>query len=146
MREVAAAAIGFLAAALVPVLAFAVRTPLHAWTDFSSLLGFLVVWYFFSLLATLLFGVPAFLILRFFGLVRLWTTLVAGSFGGIAVGMLLRWQGRIELRDLLVTCAMGVVSAFVFWLIWSLCLKRSRLPRFRVGQRNAENATRGRER
>jgi uncharacterized membrane protein YvlD (DUF360 family) len=118
MSKVAAAIVGFLAASLIPALMFAVLTPVSGRFDLPSMLGLFTVGYFFSAMATILFGLPAFFLIHYFRLIRWWSTLAAGCAVGAIVAIIVRLPNRVEVNDLLVMCAMGTAAAFAFWLVW----------------------------
>ena len=113
------AALGFLVAALLPAVAGALLTPAVR-GDIQALLGMTVVFLFFSAAAIALFGVPAFLLLHRFGLVRWWSAMGAGVLLGAIIGVAIRLPGTPQLQDLAVMALMGAASALVFWLVWRL--------------------------
>ena len=90
-------------------------------TDLVSVLGWPLVFYPWALAATLICGVPAFLLLRRFHLVAWWSASLAGFLVG--VGVLLFIPPRIPPFKGLLPAAIawggiGAFSGFVFWLIW----------------------------
>jgi hypothetical protein len=75
------------------------------------------VFLFFSAAAVTLLGVPAFLVLYRFGLVRWWSTVGTGLLIGALIGVAVRFPAT-QLQDLVVMSAMGALSALAFWLVW----------------------------
>jgi len=130
MRESTAAVIGFLAAPIIPGLALGLGTPLgppDLSTVLATMLGLLPVGYFFSLVAILVFGVPAFLLGRRLNLIRWWSAVISGFFIGVLVAVvfvrprIVQFSPdfiRDDLRGFLFLGTTGALSALVFWLIW----------------------------
>jgi hypothetical protein len=106
--------IAFLVASFVPALIGAALTPIPPRS------AFLVGFYAYSLLAALLFGVPAFLILRYLGLIRWWTATGTGLLVGALLGLVLRLPYPPEARDVLIMGLSGTATGLTFWLIWKL--------------------------
>jgi len=117
MSRNTAAIVGFITAPLVPAVVFAVLTPLATEPDIPTLLGFALVFYFFSAIAILLLGAPIYFLLRHFDLVNWWSTLGCGIVAGAVVGVV-EGSSSVQLHGLLVFSAVGAASAFSFWLVW----------------------------
>ena len=120
VRQTTATAVGFLVASLIPAVLFAVFTPMTGTLDLRSALGTFRVTYPFSAIATILFGAPAFLALRRFGLIKWWSTLGVGFCLGALVAVVMRLPNQVDVHDLLTFAPMAAASAFVFWLVWRL--------------------------
>jgi hypothetical protein len=128
MREAIATAVGFLIVPIIPGLAFGLGTPVTATgPDLITVLGLLPVGYFFSAVATVVFGVPLFLLGKHLKLIRWWSAIVAAFAVGILVEIVVNLERLDYLyrqvmsgddRSLLFFGATGAISAFVFWLIW----------------------------
>ena len=124
IREVAFAALGFFAAALPISVLFAFTSPGLGGgfeADPLTLLGLTALFYIFSIIFTLLFGVPIFLVLRRFNLVRWWSCALAGvAVGALVAEMILPdGAGASDRISFLSLCgAVGAVSAVGFWAIW----------------------------
>ena len=115
MKKQTATIIGFLVAPLVPAVWLACTPTSSAVLSITSVLGWIFVFYQFSLAATLVFGVPLFLLFRRFGLVKWWSTIGAGvAIGGIAA---LVMRGGYFVDDVSRMSFLGGVSAMVFWMI-----------------------------
>jgi uncharacterized membrane protein YagU involved in acid resistance len=132
MRSVVSAMIGFLVAPLIPAVIFALSSPgLGGGIDgnVATILGLVVVGYFFSAAATALLGVPLFLLLRRFSLVRWWSTLLVGFLIGVVVFfVVLPAHATIPIPGVLLFGFMGALSAFVFWFIWMAGGKLAKRP------------------
>jgi hypothetical protein len=115
------AVISFLVAPLFPAAMLGLLTPITGGvinTDPVSILGLMPVGYFFSAVATALLGVPAFLLLKHFDLVRWWSAIASGLVIGALVAIAIRLPSVVQARDLLVMVPIGGASALIFWLIW----------------------------
>jgi hypothetical protein len=113
-------ALAFFLATLLPAVAYALLTPVNGGSinsDFGSVLGLTFVFYWFSLAAAVIFGIPLFLLLLKFNLVRWWSALVSGALVGALVAVILRLPGAPNPRDFLVDVPVGAMAAVVFWLI-----------------------------
>jgi hypothetical protein len=117
-----ASVLAFLIAPLIPAVAGAVLTPVTSGSgvniDPASVLGLTMVFAAFSYAAAFVLAIPAFVALQRFGLVNVWSILLAGVLVGAAVSVLMRMPNAVTARDLVVTCSMGLCSAIVFWLVW----------------------------
>jgi hypothetical protein len=109
--------VGFVAAALFPAAAFGLLSPAIEGNLISGL-GLVPIFFFFSGVATAVLGVPAFLLLNHFGMVRWWSAIASGIVIGTVVALAIRLPNVVQPRDLLVMVPMGGVSALIFWLIW----------------------------
>lgn len=116
MKKITAAVVGFLAAPLLPAAAVALSTPITAdRLDFVYRLGMVPFFYFYSAIATVLFGIPAFLLLRV-GLIRWWSTLSAGAIIGLIVATVV--PGQASVTSYFEYVLLGTASAWIFWLVW----------------------------
>lgn len=106
--------LAFLAASLVPALIGVALTPQPG----KAL--FFFAFYCFSLLATVLFGAPTFLLLLYLRLVRWWTGILAGLSIGIIVGAVIRLPSPPETNDILIMAISGSIAGLVFWVVWAL--------------------------
>ena len=111
------AVIGFLVAALIPPVALTLLSPIIG-GDLITALGIIPLLLFFSGAATALLGVPAFLLLNHFGLVRWWSAAASGLFIGAAVAFMIRMPNVVQPSDFLIMVPVGGISALGFWLIW----------------------------
>jgi hypothetical protein len=101
-------------------MAFLLMTPPNVLLEQTpDVLGYVPFWYFFSALAVTAIGLPLYLVLRVFSLVRLRISLVAGGLGGLLVPKLFGWQAPFEPQRLLEFALIGVVAALAFWLVVS---------------------------
>lgn len=120
MRKATAGVLGFLVAPVVPALTLALASSFMAkpTADLLSILGFTALYYFVSAAATILFGIPAFIVLFRFKLIRWWSAAIVGA----AIGILMDFAAQIPRQagplDLLIMGAIGSAAALAFWLIW----------------------------
>ena len=82
----------------------------------------MLVFYPFSLMATLLLGMPVFLALKWFQLVAWWSALASGFFVGAVMVVALRLPYLPTPEDFLKGIStfgpLGALAGFAFWLIW----------------------------
>jgi len=116
--------VGFIVASAIPALLLSVFTPLSGELSIKSFVGTFVITYMFSAAATVVFGVPLFLLFRRIGIITWWSVLVGGFLAGVLVSIVIRLPDSPNARDMLMDGPMAAASAFVFWLIW----KRGRDP------------------
>src|SRR3569833_339909 len=117
-RRVMRTLIAFLAAALVPSVIAAIATPLAPTPDIPGTIGLVPVFLFFSALPTIVFGLPMYLLLHHFRLVRFWSTSGVGFCIGALMAVMTRSPGTAREREILIMAATGAVSGLVFWLVW----------------------------
>ena len=84
----------------------------------ALVLGWTFVLYFYALVATLVIGLPSFIALRKFGLVRWWSSTACGFFAGAFVLIAID-PSAVSSRpnDIAVWGGIGGLSGFVFWLV-----------------------------
>jgi len=107
---------GLAVAPIVPALAFALFSPAFN-SDLGSIAGASVFFYLFALVPTIVLGVPAFVILLRFNLVRWWSSAVAGSLVGVVVAVVISGGASVTASALGFCAAVGALAALVFWLI-----------------------------
>lgn len=117
-KEITAAAAGFLVASAIPAAIFSTLWPLDETHRIGSIASSFVVAYPFSAAATILLGLPTFLLLRPFRPGQWWSVLAAGFLLGTIASILIRLPGQPDLADVLKNGPTGAVTALVFWLIW----------------------------
>lgn len=120
MRRLTAGIIAFLIAALIPAISFSVFTPVANGFDLLTSLGAFPVFFFFSLLATVVFGVPVFVLMDRFGMAHWWSALTAGLAIGGVVAAVLQVPNPVQIRDVLLMAAVGAVSGAAFWFVWRM--------------------------
>ena len=119
MSRITALLLGFWVAAIVPALWFAILTFVSIGANgIASMLFWFFIAYCYSLLATLLFGAPIFLLLYRFKRIYWWTALLTGVFVGAIVASILAFSQSPMLSNFLNMCSIGAASGAVFWLIW----------------------------
>lgn len=118
MKKITATIVGFVVAPLVPSIYGALATPITRKFDIFTQLPLIPAFYGYALLFTIVFGVPAFLLIQHFRFIRWWTALVGGVVIGAIVLVIVHLPGTPSARDFMGTLPLGGVSGLVFWLIW----------------------------
>ncbi len=119
MGSTKATVLAFLVAPVLPAVVLATISPSLTDGKLGPILGFVLVFYWFALMAGLLIGGPVFWALRRYNLVSAWTAVPSGALVGILVLVLINppspdW----DLAALY--SSMGAASALAFWLLWRL--------------------------
>jgi hypothetical protein len=107
---------GFFLAALVPAVVLALNTPLQSGQFTIWQFGLVPVFFVFSAVAVALIGIPLYLSLQAVRLITWWSSVIAGCFGGVLVGFVLRMPGMPMPSDFVATCPVGAASALSFWM------------------------------
>jgi hypothetical protein len=118
MRRSTAGVLGFAVAPLISAVILSATTRLVDRFDIVARIGMVPVFYFFSALATIVLGLPAFLLFSRFGMVRWWSILGSGLLIGALMGAIVGKPNRAQVPDMLLMAAGGTVAALGFWLIW----------------------------
>jgi|HubBroStandDraft_1064217.scaffolds.fasta_scaffold12376_3 hypothetical protein len=130
MKERSSALAGFLVAPVVCGLLLAGSSLLAKQAGLHDLPVLFLTGYVFSFAAALVFGLPAFLVLRYCELVYWWSATAVGFVIGALIGIELQRPGlnfgSMPLTaaaigagpNLLMFGTMGAAAAFVFWLVW----------------------------
>ena len=97
--------------------------------SFSALLGWTFIFYAYAGWATLLLGLPGFLLMRKLGAIRWWSTTLFGAFVGIGVFVVIDPRGMQALaadgqKSALLGC-IGALAAFAFWFVRERGVNRS---------------------
>jgi hypothetical protein len=109
---------GFVMASIFPAAYIAVAAPLSGERDMFSIIGSFIVFYFFSAVVTVIFGLPGFLILRKLQMITWWSTVCYGALVGCMIHILVTYSVGIDLTLLLKYSAIGGVSGLIFWIFW----------------------------
>jgi hypothetical protein len=75
--------------------------------------------YFFSLIVTVVVGLPAFFLLDFLKLARWWTAGAVGLVVGVLATVLLRSPDNSLAYGFFATAFAGLCAGLVFWAVWS---------------------------
>ncbi len=115
-------AIGFFVAPLVAAFSMALSGFAQSGGLVKSaalVLAWTFVFYSYALVAALVIGLPCFIALRKFGLVRWWSSTVSGFLAGtLALIAIDPSAASSRPNDFAIWGGIGGLSAFVFWLIW----------------------------
>jgi hypothetical protein len=120
MKKASATALGFLAATVVPAAYFALMFPLSGVQNMRSIAGTFLVACFVASVATATLGIPMFLLLARFKLIRWWSAASSGMLAGIIVIYAIRFSSQVELTTIFLFSMLGGAAGFVFWRVWSL--------------------------
>lgn len=122
MKQETATGLGFLLAPLVAAITAAATSFPESGSFINPLrnLELIPIFYAFALFASIIFGVPVYIIFHRKGWTTWWWACVAGAVIGSAMAFLIRLPGSPMVRDLLVFTTVGVVSALTFWGFWRL--------------------------
>ena len=112
--------VGLLVPPIVPALISSAVTRLGPAPrfDFVAFLGLSGVFYFYYAVATVGFGLPAFLLAARFNLVRWWSATGAEVAGGAIVALIFRAPNPPQTHDCVVLISQGAFTGFCFWVIW----------------------------
>jgi hypothetical protein len=118
MRRITAGVVGFLVAPLISALILSATTRLFEPGDIAGRVGMVPVFYYFSAIATVVLGLPAFFLFLHFRIVRWWSVLAGGMVIGALMGAIVGAPNHAQLPDMLLMAAAGSVAALGFWVIW----------------------------
>lgn len=134
MTESPATVLSFLIASIVPSVAAALSSPGLGGgpgADVGTLAGLSVLFYFYSVYAVGLLGLPAFLLFRHYHLHNLWsatgvstvlTVLIAIALGSRPGGAIVQWAATI-----VVTALVGAATGGTFWAVRWCCMSEQGL-------------------
>ena len=114
IHPLAAAILGFALAPLVPAILFCIYAIIirSEGGTFSEAIMMILAFYSFAEMFAIFIGMPIIFVMRYFWKITLATTLFAGFSIGLVGGMFLKMP---------LFCGIyGLLSAYVFWNIWSL--------------------------
>jgi hypothetical protein len=118
MRRTTAGVVGFVVAPLISAVILSATTRLVEPSDIVARVGMVPIFYYFSAMATVVLGLPAFFLFVRFRIVRWWSVLASGLAIGALMGAIVGAQNHAQLPDALLMAAAGGASAIGFWLIW----------------------------
>jgi hypothetical protein len=124
MKESTSAAIGFLAASVVPPVVLSLTFPLSGQLTLESLIGSFVVSYGFSALFIVLFGVPSFFLFRRFAPGHWWSVTPVGFILGMLTSIAVQ-PNSVSLKPTVIYGLIGAATVLVFWLVWRRAWKGS---------------------
>jgi hypothetical protein len=111
---------GFVMASIFPAAYIAIIAPLSGERNLISIIGSFFVFYFFSAVVTVIFGLPGFLILQKLQIISWWSTVCYGMLVGSFVHIFVTYSVGYDLSLLLKYAAIGGVSGFIFWIFWHM--------------------------
>jgi hypothetical protein len=113
VRKNLATTLGFLIAPLIAAIALLALGAANSGLDLFDMSAFVwgAIFYCYTCGATLIMGLPAYLLLRHFDKVTWWSAVLVGIFIGAVMTFIFRPLN-------LSMSVIGGLSGFVFWLIW----------------------------
>lgn len=119
--------LAFVLAPLISTLIYAL-TATDLPDDIVDFTVTLLLFYFFCSLATLVFGMPLYFLLRHFKLVSWWTCTPSGIVIGIIVAKLVSMNHPVHDRSLAFYAGVGAITGFCFWLFRFIGKRYARPP------------------
>ncbi|MBC5765828.1 hypothetical protein [Ramlibacter albus] len=121
MQPARATCFAFVAASVLPALCVGIGDPLTGNRAADTMLVTFFIMYYFSAVATVLFGVPAYFAMRKFRAIRWWSATLVGIFAGVVMrrGVALP-GGYASFEDLWNFGMLGAAAGFLFWAVWRL--------------------------
>ena len=116
MKKARVTFLAFAAATLLPAAFQAVVFPLSGNRDLQSVLGTFFVASYIAAASMILLGVPAYIVLKRFGLVTWWSAVSWGAVAGMLV--ILAIESSFEPASQLRFALLGGITGFLFWVIW----------------------------
>src|SRR5262245_60935337 len=117
-RQLVGVVLAILGASLVPAIVGGLTTPVTSSFDFGAAVGLVPVFYFFSLAAAVILGLPLFFLARHYRVVRWWSALLGGAIVGALMAFVTRAPSFVRLSKIFWMAVMGAASGLVFWAIW----------------------------
>ena len=116
MKQTTATLLGFLAASVLPATYLSVVFPLSGERDVQSVLLSAFVFYFFAAVATAVFGLPTYLVLKRFNLVTWLSAVGCGALAGALTIAALTASSdpSAQLRFTI----LGAAAGLLFWSVW----------------------------
>jgi hypothetical protein len=109
---------GFLAAPLVSAMIGSGQTTVAGGLGLTAFIGLLPIMYLFSLFATILLGVPMYIVLNRLNLISWWLTIGVGIGIGAMMAVIFVFPNTVQLKGLVLMSIMGGSSGLTFWLTW----------------------------
>ena len=120
MKRIAYTLLAFSLTSLLPAIYLASRDTVSDAPAIKSFFSAAIIFFPFSLLATLVLGVIPFIIATRYHLISWYSCLAAGIIAGILVSLFLRPISSFNLDDLATLCPLGAVTGLLFWLVWRI--------------------------
>jgi len=115
VKPAASTVFAFLAASAFPAVYQAVVYPLSGVRDLQSVLGTFFVAYYFAAGSAVVLGVPAYLLLERFKLVRWWSAMGCGILAGALVIVVI--TSNAEPAILFRFASLGGATGVLFWIV-----------------------------
>ena len=109
---------GFLIAPIIPAAIIGMWSPLVEQGAVGAKLLLTLIFYLFTSQVSIVFGIPAYFLLRRFKLVNWWSSLTVGFVSGAIVSIIIRMPNPIPWHDIFIMGSMGATAGLTFWLVW----------------------------
>jgi hypothetical protein len=119
-KSFVAAVLGIIVASMVSATLFAAIGYWRGGASATELAPFIPLYFLFSLLASVIFGFPLFLVLNHFCFVRWWSAMVGGFVVGFLVAVCITLPSLPQAFNILSFGIIGAASAIGFWLVWKI--------------------------
>jgi hypothetical protein len=123
MNQPKATLLGFVAASMLPAVYLSVCYPLSGDHDPWSIIGTFFVTYYFVVVAMVALGVPTYLILERFKLVRWWSALGCGAIAGEV--SILAITSNLDSSSQIRFAFLGGAAGLLFWFVRRVILRRN---------------------
>ena len=84
---------------------------------YDSAIGLIPLFYLYSLGFAVVLGAPSYYLMRRYGRINGWSTLLAGVLIGVVVATIVNLPYKPRPHALLICSLVGGISTFVFWMI-----------------------------
>lgn len=111
--------IAFLVAPLIPASIGITQTAVFGSLNLTTFFGLLPIFYLFSVMATVFFGAPLFLIFRRYKMISWLSSLVVGIVVGALAALIFFPANTVQISGLILMSSTGGAAGLFFWLIWS---------------------------
>ena len=119
MKKDSAAILGFMATPLFSSIALLIITDSNL--DTLALIGLLPLVYMYTGGITIMFGLPAFIILNYFDKASIYSAMIVGIIAGVIIALVLDFtNGDFSIIFLIKMSFLGGLSGLVFWSFWRL--------------------------
>jgi hypothetical protein len=120
LKQIKATVLGFIAATIVPAAYIAVSFPLSAERNLQAILLSFIVFYFFTVSAAIILGIPGFLVLKKFKLIRWWSAFAYGALVGASSLAALISNVSANSEAISRNAVLGGIAGLVFWFFWRI--------------------------
>ena len=120
MTPAKATVLAFLVAPVLPAVVLAILSTDLTDGELGPTLGFVFVFYWYALTASILIGGPLFWLVSRYASVSWWSAVPSGLLAGVIVWLLLGGNEPEWSSETTIYSCVGAASALSFWLVWRL--------------------------